>query len=86
MTSNYESIEEKNLFNYYNIKRSNTFINVSWYYVQSKNDIAAKEKFKINVYNIENNKHKEIIINDLDFVLGVRNEYQKKKIYLKSIF
>ena len=82
MTSNYESIEEKNLFNYYNIERSSTFINVSClnqYYVQTKNDIAAKEKFKINAYNIEDNKHKEIIINDLDFVLGVRNEYQKKE-------
>jgi len=82
MLSNYELIDEKNLLNYYNVENSETFHNISClnqYYVQSYKDIHAEEKFAINVYNLDEKSNKEFIIKDLDFVLGVRNIYQKKE-------
>jgi hypothetical protein len=84
MCSNLEPINTKNMLNFYDIYKSKTFKNISnlnQYYVQSMEDIAAKEKFIINAYDLENKKYKEIIINDLDFVLGVRNINQKKENY-----
>ena len=72
-----ENIEGKNISSYYNINNSDTFQNISAlnkYYVFSKKDIAAKEKFIFNVYNLEEKTNNEIIINDLDFILGVRNK------------
>ena len=64
----------KDLSNNYNINSSNTFQNVSLLnktYVRSKYDIHAKEKFVFNSSNLEKKISKEIIIKDLDFVLGV---------------
>ena len=82
MLTNYELIDEKNLLNYYNVENSETFHNISClnqYYVQSYKDIHAEEKFAINMYNLDEKSNKEFIIKDLDFVLGVRNIYQKKE-------
>jgi hypothetical protein len=47
--------------------------------VQSNKDIHAEEKFIINMYNLDDKSNKEFIIDDLDFVLGVRNINQKKE-------
>jgi len=69
----------KDLSNNYNINNSNTFQNVSLFnktYVRSKYDIHAKEKFVFNMSNLETKINKEIIIKDLDFVLGVSNSYK----------
>ena len=66
--------DKKDLSNNYNINSSNTFQNVSLLnktYVRSKYDIHAKEKFVFNSSNLEKKISKEIIIKDLDFVLGV---------------
>ena len=68
--------EEQPLPNYYNISKSDTFQNITnlnKYYVCSQKDIAAKEKFIFNMYNLINKTNFEIILNDLDFILGVRN-------------
>ena len=82
--SNLEPLNSNNILKFYDIYKSKTFKNISClnqYYIQSTKDIAAKEKFIINVYNLDNKKYKEIIINDLDFVLGVRNINQKQEKY-----
>ena len=68
----------KDLSNNYNINNSNTFQNVSLLnktFVRSKYDIHAKEKFVFNISNLDKKISKEIIIKDLDFVLGV-NTYK----------
>ncbi len=68
----------KDLSNNYNINNSNTFQNVSLLnktFVRSKYDIHAKEKFVFNMSNLDKKISKEIIIKDLDFVLGV-NTYK----------
>ena len=73
-----ENILENNMSNYYQINKSETFQNISSlnkYYVLSKNDIRAKEKFIFNSLNLENMESNEIIINDLDFILGVKSKY-----------
>jgi len=76
MTPNLESIEDKDSLSYYNILKSNSFQNISClnkYYVISKKDISAKEKFIFKGYNLINNTYNNITIEDLDFVLGVNN-------------
>ena len=59
------------------------------YYVLSRKDIAAKETFIINSYNLENKKTSEIILNDFDFVLGVNdtnnNEKNETELYYLTI-
>ena len=76
MLSNLGQIDEDKLSSYYDIKKSKSFQNITClnqYYIQSIKDLEAKEKFKIDVYDIENKIIKKIIINDLDFVFGVKN-------------
>ena len=80
LSSYLELINENKLINSYDIRNSKTFQNISslkQFYVQSTNDINAKEKFRLSYYNSEKKKYNDKIINDLDFVLGVRNQYQK---------
>ena len=90
MLYNEEKINNNNLNNLYDINKSNTFKNISnlnRYYVISNKDVHAEEKFKINLYDINNKNYKEIILNDFDFVLGL-NHYNKinfTKIYYLSI-
>ena len=90
MLYNEEKINDNNLNNLYDINKSNTFKNISnlnRFYVISNKDVHAEEKFKINLYDINNKKYKEIILNDFDFVLGL-NYYNKinfTKIYYLSI-
>ena len=90
MLYNEEKINDNNLNNLYDINKSNTFKNISnlnRFYVISNKDVHAEEKFKVNLYDINNKKYKEIILNDFDFVLGL-NHYNKinfTKIYYLSI-
>ena len=66
MSSKYESLDTKDLSQIYNINKSSTFRNISLidkYYIKSINDIAAKEKFKIN----------SMTLNDLDFIYEANN-------------
>ena len=70
MSSRYEAIDTKNLSQIYNINKSSTFRNISLldkYYIKSINDIAAKEKFKIN----------SLTINDFDFIYESNNANMK---------
>ena len=72
--------EEKNKI--YNISKSKTFKNVSnlyKYYIKSNNDIHAKEKFIMNIFNTKDKTSKNIILNDFDFVYGVKNNNEKNK-------
>jgi hypothetical protein len=66
MSSKYESLDTKDLPQIYNINKSSTFRNISLldkYYIKSIDDIAAKEKFKIN----------SLTLNDLDFIYETNN-------------
>ena len=72
--------DEKNKI--YTINKSKTFKNISClnkYYVKSYNDIHAKEKFTMNLYDINDKTLKEIILNDFDFVFGVKSINDKNK-------
>ena len=86
------NLEPKSIINsldLYDIYKSKTFKNISklnQYYVQSVEDISAKEKFIINIYNSDNKNNKNQIINDMDFVLGVRNSFQTKHNYSEVYF
>jgi hypothetical protein len=76
MAPSIESTDTKKSSSYYNILNSNSFQNISClnkYYVLSKKDISAKEKFIFQGYNLINSTYDEIAIEDLDFVLGVNN-------------
>ena len=82
-----EKNNEKNNNKKYDINKSITFKNVSCLnqlYVQTNKDIHAKEKFIMNIYDINNKSNNEIIINDLDFVLGVK--YHKKENYTETYY
>ena len=72
--------DEKNKI--YTINKSKTFKNISClnkYYVKSNKDIHAKEKFTMNLYDINGKTLKEIILNDFDFVFGVKSINDKNK-------
>lgn len=68
--------DTKDSSSYYNILKSNSFQNISClnkYYILSKKDISAKEKFIFKGYNLINNTYNDITVEDLYFVLGVNN-------------
>ena len=72
-----ELIYDTKIANNYDINNSKTFQNISClnrYYILSKYDIAAKEKFVLNIYNLDNKNISEIFLNDFDFILGVKND------------
>ena len=80
-------IDKTNAYNKYNITKSSTFKNITCpnqYFVESNNDILAEEKIKIKEYNYQNNIYSDIIINNLNIILGVNKQY-KDNIYLLNI-
>ena len=88
LSSNLEQKIENNKL-VYDINKSKTFKNISrlnQYYVQSTEDISAKEKFIINITNLDSKQNKIFILNDMDFILGVRNSYQKNDNYSEVYF
>ena len=91
MFSMYEIIkklDEKESLNYYNISSSTTFKNISnlgFMIVTSEKDIHAQEKLKLNYYNNETKKYREISVNNIDFALGVRLFQTSGRIYFMNI-
>ena len=87
MLYNEEKLNENEKNKKYDIKKSKTFKNITClnqYYIQTNKDIHANEKFKMNLYDINKKINKEIIINNLDFVLGVK--YYIKKNYTEVYY
>ena len=82
MSSELILLNDKEILNYYDINKSSTFKNISFsdnYYIESINDIIAKENFKLLSYDINNKKDKEIEINDLNFIFIVKNKNIKNE-------
>jgi len=81
--------EKNNVNKNYDINKSKTFKNISClnqYYVQTNYDIHASEKFKFNIYDINQEKNYEKILNNFDFVLGAKYHKEEnctEKYYLK---
>ena len=90
MFYNEEELNENNKNKKYDIKNSKSFKNITnlnKYFIRTKNDIHAIEKFKMNFFDLNKKINKEIIINDFDFVLV--DKFHKKnnfsEIYYSSI-
>jgi hypothetical protein len=81
-------LDEKESLSYYNITKSNTFQNISCLgmkYISSAKDIYGKEKFIINLYNNKTNKYRDVSVDDMDFVLGVKSFPRTSEIYFMNI-
>ena len=88
MTKGMKISYDKDIKNYYDITCSNSFQNISslgYKFVSSNKDIHAIEKFIFNTYNNRTKKYKEIIINELDFVLGVKTFSPLEEIFYMNI-
>ena len=88
MTKGMKTFYDIEIKNYYDITSSNSFQNISSFgykFVSSNKDIHAKEKFIFNTYNNRTKKYKEIIINELDFVLGVKTFSPLEEIFYMNI-
>ena len=74
MIEAFKILNEKELSTYYNTDSSKTFKNISLIgkFVTSEKDIHAQEKFIFNLYNNRTKTYREIIVNNMDFILGVR--------------
>ena len=65
----------------YDVHKSKTFKNISAtgkYFIRSYRDIKATERIKINIFNYNNNITKEINVDDMNFILEVKNLNKKK--------
>ena len=83
------SIDSEKINNYYNYSKSKTFQNVSRLgktYIQSVNDIHARENFFFNVYNNKTKTNKEIEVSELNFVLGVDLFHNNRMFFLNIGF
>ena len=90
MLYNEQKLNEDEKNKNYHIKKSKTFKNITClnqFYVQTNKDIHANEQFKMDLFSIDNKQNKEIIINNLDFVLGVKYHIKKNytEVYYLSI-
>lgn len=70
----FKTLDINDLPPYYNINSSKTFKNISSVgkLVISEKDIYAQERFFFNLYNNKTKTYREIKIDEMDFVLGVR--------------
>ena len=69
----------------YNYRESHSFKNISYpgeYIIESKDDIKAKETFKLPFFNYNENNYKDRTINDLDIILGINEQYNNKPYYV----
>ena len=76
---------ENNSTTKYNYKNSKTFKNITClneYLCESKNDIIAQEKFKIDTLNYLDNQKSRTILNDFNFILGINEKYKNSEYYL----
>ena len=67
----------------YNFTQSKTYKNITClneYLFESKNDIIAEERFKITIFDYKKNITGEILLNNMNFILGITDKY-KENIY-----
>ena len=79
--------KENNFNTGYYFRESKSFKNETCpqkFYLESKKDIKAKEKFKINVFNFKNNKYREQTIEDMNIILGINEQYKQNQ-YLVNL-
>ena len=68
----------------YIINKSETFKNISKTnktHIYGYNEILAQEKFKFKTYNYTLKKYNEISLDEVYFILGVKNEFNDSEIY-----
>ena len=78
---------ENNFSSKYNFKNSKSFKNISCphsFLIESKNDIKAKENFKLTLFNFKNNKYLEKNIDNVNIILGINEQY-KENPYLMNL-
>ena len=83
-----QKLDQKELSTYYNMTLSQSFKNISslgMKYVTSNKDIHAQEKFMFNLYNNRTKQNREVALNNLDFVLGVKLIKLNENIYFMNI-
>ena len=67
----------------YNYKESKSFQNVSSpMKILESEDIFAKEKIKLGLFNYKKKEYKEIIINDFDFIFCINQQYMKNPYFV----
>ena len=77
--------KENNFDTRYNYKESKSFINITCpqkFFVESKNDIKAKEMLKLTLFNFKSNKYSEKVIDDMDIILGVNDQYKENPYFI----
>ena len=81
MTYQFIPQNRENIKYEYDIHNSKTYKNISEtgkYFIRSHRDIKSSEKIKINLLNYKDNLTKEIVVDDMNFILVVENENKKK--------
>ena len=69
----------------YNYTNSNTFKNITClnqYFFESNNDILAEERFKIEIFNYQNDKSSEIFLNNMNIILGINDYYKENEFFV----
>jgi len=83
ITSNHITKNVNEFYSHYDLKKSNTFKNLtnpnSRRLFDIKYDFIAKEKFKLNVFNYQKKEHYNISIDDMIFVYDDKNKNTKDK-------
>ena len=79
--------KNNNLYNDYDITKSNTFKNITClnqHIFESQNDIIAEEKIKLKIFNYKNNIYNETFLNNINLIIGINDKYKENK-YLLNI-
>ena len=80
--------KDNNYNEIYNFSNSITFKNVTClneYLLESKNDIIAEERFKLQSFDYQKNISREMILNNMKIILGIINNNYKDNIYYLNI-
>ena len=88
MLEDMNNFDKSELSSYYNLSLSKSFKNISCLgikLVTSDKDVHAQETFIFNKYNNRTKTINEIIINDMDFFLGVRQFKSTGNMHLMNI-
>ena len=76
---------KNNFSSLYDFKKSKSFKNISCphsYLIESKNDIKAKENFKLTLFNFKINKFLEKNIDDMNIILGINDQYKENPYFI----
>ena len=76
---------KNNFSSLYDFKKSKSFKNISCphsYLIESKNDIKAKENFKLILFNFKINKFLEKNIDDMNIILGINDQYKENPYFI----